>query len=226
LLFDPLFSTEGLLRLPAGYISALADMVHAAGGLVIADEVQSGFGRSGTHFWGFELVHTSPDIVTLGKPMGNGHPLGAAVTTAALNDEFGSANLYFNTFAGNPVSSAAGMAVLTEMTDRQLQRNARQMGTRAREILLDIANGSPYIRCVKGTGLFFGLEFSDGDGKPLTAQAKWVVEQMRRNGVLISTIGQNGNVLKIRPPMVFDDENLNTLTDRLGRAVQELAHAH
>ena len=226
LLFDPLFSTEGLPRLPTGYVGALADMVRAAGGLVIGDEVQSGFGRSGSHFWGHELVDVSPDIVTLGKPIGNGHPLGATVTTTELIEEFGSANLYFNTFAGNPVSSAAGMAVISEMRDRELQQNARHVGTRAREILSDIANGSPHIRCVKGTGLFFGLEFGDPDGKPLPERAKWVVEDMRRKGVLISTIGRYSNVLKIRPPMVFDTLNLDTLTDRLGTSIQELSATH
>ena len=223
LLFDPLFSTEGLLRVPTGYVSALADKVRAAGGLVIADEVQSGFGRSGTHMWGHQLVDVAPDIVTLGKPMGNGHPLGATVTTAGLSDEFGSANLYFNTFAGNPVSSAAGTAVLKEMSDRDLQRNAYHVGARAREILLDIANGSPHIKCVRGTGLFFGLEFSDADGEPRPEQAKWVVEDMRRKGVLISTIGRHGNVLKIRPPLVFDKQNLDILTDRIAASIQELA---
>ena len=224
LLFDPMFSTEGLLRIPTGYVAALADMVRTAGGLVIADEVQSGFGRSGSHFWGHQLVDISPDIVTLGKPMGNGHPLGAAVTTTDLLHEFGSANLYFNTFAGNPVSAAAGSAVLTEMADRQLQRSALEVGARAREVLSVIAHDSPQIKCVKGTGLFFGLEFSDTEGTPLREHAKWVVEDMRRKGVLISTIGPHANVLKIRPPLVFDSQNLGTLIDRLTASVEELAN--
>ena len=225
LLFDPLFSTEGLLRPPPGYVEAVVDLVHAAGGLVIADEVQSGLGRPGSCFWGHELYDIAPDLVTMGKPLGNGHPLGGVVTTTDLLDEFGSANLYFNTFAGNPVSAAAGKAVLHEMADRELQRNALLVGCHARELLEKLVEQRPHIKAVRGTGLFFGLEFVDLHGGPGSAQAKRVVEDMRRRGVLISRIGPHGNVLKIRPPMVFETAHVDLLVERLEASLDDLEAA-
>ncbi|MFC4463770.1 phenylacetaldehyde dehydrogenase StyD [Streptomyces xiangluensis] len=229
-LFDPLFSTEGLLRTPPGYVEAVATMIRAAGGLVIADEVQSGLGRSGSRFWGHELYDIAPDLVTLGKPLGNGHPVGGVVTTTELLEEFGTDNLYFNTFAGNPVSAAAGLAVLREMADRELQRNAWDVGARARELLEKLVEHRPHVKALRGKGLFFGLEFVDGNGQPGTAQAKWVVENMRRRGVLISRIGPHDNVLKIRPPMIFEPEHVDLLVERLTTSLDDLetteAHEH
>lgn len=225
LLFDPLFSTEGLPRVPAGYVEGLAKIVRAAGGLVIADEVQSGFGRCGDHFWGHEIYDIDPELVTLGKPMGNGHPVGGVVTTTALLDEFGSSNNYFNTFAGNPVSAAAGMAVLREISDRALQTSAHAVGLRARQLLAEIANGRPDVATVRGSGLFFGLEF-DGDDRRAAERAKWVVEDMRRRGVLISKIGPRDNVLKIRPPMVFESQDLELLMSRLAVSLDASADLH
>lgn len=229
-LFDPLFSTEGLLRTPPGYVEAVATMVRAAGGLVIADEVQSGLGRSGSRFWGHELYDITPDLVTLGKPLGNGHPVGGVVTTTELLEEFGTGNLYFNTFAGNPVSAAAGLAVLREMADRELQRNALDVGARARELLEKLAEHRPQVKAVRGKGLFFGLELVDDNGQPGTAQAKRVVENMRRRGVLISKIGPHDNVLKIRPPMIFEPHHVDLLVERLTASLDDLetteAHEH
>lgn len=222
LLFDPLFSTEGLLRPPAGYVAALTDLVRSAGGLIIADEVQSGLGRAGSHFWGHELYGIAPDLVTMGKPLGNGHPVGGVVTTADLLNEFGAANLYFNTFAGNPVSAAAGLAVLRETIDRDLQRGAQDLGRYARDLLEKLAARHPLVRTVRGTGLFFGLEFADADGLPFATQTKQIVEAMRRKGVLISKIGPHENVLKIRPPLVFEREHVDLLVDRLAASLDEL----
>jgi len=222
LLFDPLFSTEGLLQPPAGYVEGLVALVHRAGGLVIADEVQSGLGRSGSQFWGHELHGIRPDLVTMGKPLGNGHPLGGVVTTTKLLEEFGSANLYFNTFAGNPVSAAAGMAVLRETADRELQSNAAELGRHARELLDKLAAERPSVRAVRGSGLFFGLEFVDDEARAGGARAKWVVEDMLRRGVLISKIGPRDHVLKIRPPMVFEHEHMDLLVDRLTVSLDEL----
>ena len=221
LLFDPLFSTEGLLRPPTGYVEAVAGMVRAAGGLIIADEVQSGLGRAGSYFWGHELYGVAPELVTLGKPLGNGHPLGGVVTTTELLDEFGEANLYFNTFAGNPVSAAAGMAVLGEMADRELRNNALDVGGHARGLLGKLAAEHPRVKAVRGVGLFFGLEFIDETGGPGTALARWVVEDMRHKGVLISRVGPHGNVLKIRPPMIFEHKHVDLLVDRLAASLRE-----
>jgi 4-aminobutyrate aminotransferase-like enzyme len=221
MLFDPLFSNEGLPRPPARYVGAVAEVVRGAGGLVIADEVQSGLGRSGSHMWGYERHGVAAELVTLGKPLGNGHPLGAVVTTSELLDEFGAANLYFNTFAGNPVSAAAGLAVLREMVDRDLRANALDVGGYARERLGNIAAEHPRVRVVRGTGLFLGLEFLDETGGPGTGLAKLIVEDMRRRQVLISKIGRHGNVLKIRPPMVFGREHVDLLADRLAASLRE-----
>jgi 4-aminobutyrate aminotransferase-like enzyme len=226
LLFDPLFSTEGLPGVPDGYVGALAAIVRRAGGLLIADEVQSGFGRSGSHFWGHQRYDIEPELVTLGKPMGNGHPLGGVVTTAELLDEFGSANNYFNTFAGNPVSAAAGMAVLRELEERGLQVSAHGMGVRAHELLAEAAGGWSGVKTIRGNGLFFGLEFVDQDGRPDGATAKWVVEDMRRRGVLISRIGRHGNMLKIRPPMVFENDHLDLLVHRLDASLDACEAVH
>lgn len=222
LLFDPLFSTEGLASVPRGYVEGLVDLVHAAGGLVIADEVQSGFGRSGVKMWGHQLFDIRPDLVVLGKPMGNGHPVGATITTSALLDEFGSRNTYFNTFAGNPVSSAVGMAVLTQMRERNLQANAERLGDEARGLLMQAVSGHATVKAVKGTGLFFGLELIDPWGRPDGQATQWLVEDMRERGVLISRIGPDGNVLKIRPPMVFGGDHLELLVERLSDSLTAL----
>jgi acyl-CoA reductase-like NAD-dependent aldehyde dehydrogenase len=196
--------------------------VRAAGGLIIADEVQSGFGRTGLQMWGHEMFDIAPDLVVLGKPMGNGHPIGATITTTGLLEGFGSRNTYFNTFAGNPVSAAVGRAVLTEMGTRELRQNAARLGERAREELEKISAGRAYIKSVKGTGLFFGLEIVDEAGDPDADRTKWLVEDMRRRGVLISKIGVADNVLKIRPPLVFEDDHLDLLTERLADSLDDL----
>jgi len=218
-LFDPLFSTEGLNRVPTGYVSGLAQRVRAAGGLVIGDEVQSGFGRSGEAMWGFQLHGICPDLVSLGKPMGNGHPLGAVVTTTALLEEFGAHNMYFNTFAGNPVSAAIGMAVLQVMEEAALVENSKVLGARAKRALALVASDSRIAGAVKGTGLFFGVEVVDPSGRPWADGAKSVIEHMKAHGVLVSRIGPNDNVLKMRPPMVINAEQLDMLVEAFRNAL-------
>jgi len=223
-LFDLIFSTEGLLNVPSGYVEGLAQRVQAAGGLFIADEVQSGFGRLGSRMWGHQLYAITPDLVTLGKPMGNGHPVGAVVTTEALLDEFGGRNMYFNTFAGSPASSAAGLAVLGEMRDRALMDNALATGKFIADAMQQIAKGSPLIGAVRGQGLFFGYDIvSPGNPQePDAAATKALIELMKDKGVLISRIGRDDNVLKMRPPMVIEHEQAQLLVDRLAEAVAEV----
>lgn len=223
LLFDPSFSTEGLNELPDGYLAALVERVRRAGGLVIADEVQSGFGRLGDALWGHEVVGIHPDLVTLGKPMGNGHPLAGVVTGEAVLDEFGTGNLYFNTFAGNPVSSAVGLAVLDELEERSLVERARELGLAARARLEDLAASQPRIRAVKGRGLFFGLELVDAADAPDADFAQRVVEEMYRRRVLISRVGRDDNVLKIRPPLVITGDELNLVLETLEASVRAAA---
>ena len=222
-LFDPLFSTEGLVKVPAGYIDGLVQRVRAAGGLYIADEVQSGFGRVGRRMWGHELFDTVPDIVTMGKPMGNGHPLGATVMNSELLEAFGAENMFFNTFAGNPVSSAAGHAVLKVMEDEQLMPRAAANGALLKRELSEAVAGNARIDEVRGDGLFAGMRFTDpetGEADPVTA--KRVVEAMYRDGVLISRIGRHDEVLKIRPPLAFQASDAEILVTKLGRIIAAL----
>ena len=220
-LFDSLFSSEGMPRLPEGLISGMIDRIHAAGGLVIADEVQSGFGRTGTHMWGYQRVGMVADLVTLGKPMGNGHPMAAVVTSEALLEEFGSANMFFNTFAGNPVSAAVGEAVLREMADRDLMEQARVIGASASTAFNEFAARYDFIRSAKGVGTFLGLDFGV-DGAPAPALAKRVVESMKARKVLISRVGPHDNVLKVRPPLTFSSKELPILLDALQASLDEI----
>lgn len=220
-LFDSLFSTEGMPRLPESFIAGLVDRIHAAGGLVIADEVQSGFGRTATRMWGQQYVGMDADLVTLGKPMGNGHPMGAVVTSKALLEEFGSANMFFNTFAGNPVSAAVGEAVLLEMEEKQLMEQARLVGADALAGLQCFADRYDFIRSAKGAGMFLGLDFAI-DGEPAPNLAKQVVEAMKARRVLISRIGRDESVLKVRPPLAFGSEELPILLDALETSLDEV----
>lgn len=221
-LFDPLFSTEGMARVPEGYVAGLVDRVRRAGGLVIADEVQSGFGRTGSHMWGHAWAGMDPDLVTLGKPMGNGHPMSAVVTSERVLDEFGSRNEFFNTFAGNPVSAAVGQAVLDEMAAEQLMPRAERLGAEARSAFESLATRHDFVRSAKGVGMFLGLDFALNDA-PAPELAKQVVEGVKRRGVLISRIGRNESVLKVRPPLAFGHAELPVLLHALGEALDEAA---
>lgn len=220
-LLDPLFSTEGMPRVPAGLTAGIAARIRAAGGLVIADEVQSGFGRTGSHMWGYQYAGLDPDLVTMGKPMGNGHPMSAVVTSEAILEEFGSHNEFFNTFAGNPVSAAVGEAVLLEMAEEELMQRATTTGAAALAHFQEIAERFDFVRAAKGSGLFLGLDFAV-DGVPAPGLAKQVVEAMKARHVLISRIGRNESVLKVRPPLAFGSEELPILLDALDSSLSEV----
>lgn len=221
-LFDPLFSTEGMPRVPEGLAQGIVDRVRAAGGMVIADEVQSGFGRTGSHMWGHQYARLDPDLVTMGKPMGNGHPMSAVVTSEAVLDAFGSTNEFFNTFAGNPVSAAVGEAVLVEMEEKHLMAQAATLGAEALARLRQFADRYEFIRSAKGTGMFLGLDFAV-DGDPAPALAKRVVEAMKARRVLISRIGRDDSVLKVRPPLAFGPDELPILLDALEASLSEVS---
>lgn len=225
ILFDSLFSTEGLNRIPDGYVRQVAALVGAAGGLVIADEVQSGFGRTARSFWGHQNHGIVPDLVTMGKPMGNGHPVGGVALSAALMDEFGPRNMYFNTFGGNPVSAAAGHAVLDVLADEELIQRAQVNGAKIRAALHELGREHPWIGVPKGDGLFFGVEVFDrpvldDEASPDPRRAKAVVEAMRERQVLISRIGRSDAVLKMRPPLAIDAAQLDVLLDRFSDALK------
>lgn len=201
----PYFANEGFPDLPQGWTLPAIKAVRAAGGIVIADEVQPGFGRIGTHFWGHQRAGFTPEIVTMGKPMGNGHPVAGVVTERRIMEAFRNTFRYFNTFGGNPVSMAAAQAVLDVIRHEGLQENAREVGEYARDGLRDLADRHACIGDVRGAGLFFGAELVlDRGGKtPATEFTKAVANAVRHKGVLLNFLGIHYNVLKIRPPMVF-----------------------
>jgi 4-aminobutyrate aminotransferase-like enzyme len=224
LLFCTAFSSEGLPTVPAGFMAKALAHVHAAGGLFIADEVQAGFGRFGSHMWGHQRLGVIPDIVTLGKPMGNGHPLAGVIARPDLVNAFAGRNMYFNTFGGNPVSAAVGTAVLDVLQDEQLLQNAVAVGNYTLQRLSGLANRHALIGDVRGAGLFFAVELvGDAQAKaPATAQTKRLVNLMRERGVLISRIGLHDNILKIRPPMPFSTQHADLLVDTLDQVLVSL----
>jgi 4-aminobutyrate aminotransferase-like enzyme len=224
LIFCSAFSTEGLPTVPAGFMTKALKHVHAAGGYFIADEVQAGFGRFGSHLWGHQKLGVVPDIVTMGKPMGNGHPLAGVVARRDLADAFTARNMYFNTFGGNAVSAAVGTAVLDVIEDEHLVENARTVGDYTLAKLAKLADRHELIGDVRGAGLFFAVELvSDRKTKtPATAQTKRLVNLMRERGVLISRIGMHDNILKIRPPMQFSKQHADLLVDTLDLVMASL----
>ena len=221
-IIDTIISSGGVVTPPAGYLRNAAEIVRAAGGLFIADEVQPGFARTGENFWGFEADDFVPDIVTLGKPMGNGHPIAATIARSDLVDEFSTHSRYFNTFGGNPVSCAAGLAVLDVIEQEDLQNNALTVGRYLTDGLTHLAQKHNTIGDIRGSGFFKAVELvSDREARtPAKDVAETVVNALRSRGILIGSIGPHDNILKLRPPMVFGREHadffLGVLDDVLG----------
>ena len=224
ILICPDFANEGLLDAPPGFVEAAVEKVRAAGGLYIADEVQGGFGRTGHHWWSHEWYGPVPDIVTMGKPMGNGHPLAGVVARRDIIDPFGEWAMYFNTFAGNPVSCAVGMAVLDVLEQEDLLSNAVETGAYVAEGLKVLQDKYEIIGDVRHKGMFFAAELvADRDSKaPATDQTRALVNAMARKGVLISRIGVHDNVLKMRPPMPFNRKHADLLLSTLDDCLAEL----
>jgi 4-aminobutyrate aminotransferase-like enzyme len=219
---ESLLGCGGQIVLPDGYLKEVYHSVRNAGGVCIADEVQVGFGRVGTHFWGFETQGVVPDIVTMGKPIGNGHPLAAVVTTPEIADAFNNGMEYFNTFGGNPVSCAIGMAVLDVIADEQLQANALRVGNHLMNGLRGLMQKHALIGDVRGLGLFVGIELVlGGTLEPAPAQATYIANRMSERGILLSTDGPFHNVLKIKPPMVFTEANADFLVATLDEILAE-----
>jgi 4-aminobutyrate aminotransferase-like enzyme len=220
---DNIFSTNGILTPPPEYLQGVYRRVRAAGGLIVADEVQSGLCRLGDHMWGFEDSGVIPDIVTMGKPIGDGHPLAAVVTTAAIAEEFARKFDYFNTFGGNPVSTAVGLAVLDVIEQENIQQNVHDVGEYLGKGLNALAGKYELIGDVRGKGLFHGVEIvRDRETlEPGEEEALGIREFLRENGILLSVTGQLNNVLKIRPPMVFSKSNADLLLEKLEQALAE-----
>jgi 4-aminobutyrate aminotransferase-like enzyme len=218
LLVDTVFASDGVYADLPGLAEAVA-AVRKAGGVFIADEVQPGFGRLGSaeRLWGFERAGLVPDLVTLGKPMGNGYPIAAVVARPELTAAFAAQSRYFNTFGGNPVAIAAAQATLDVLRDEDLPGNAARVGTR----LADGIRSLPFVAEVRGAGLFLGVDLVGPDGTPDESFTLEVVEAMKQRRVLLATAGAGNTTLKIRPPLPFDDADADRLLEALGAVLRE-----
>jgi len=220
---EPLLGCGGQIVPPPGYMAAAFQHVRNAGGVCVADEVQVGFGRVGTHFWAFESQGVVPDIVTLGKPMANGHPVGAVVTTPDIAASFDTGMEYFNTFGGNPVSCAIGLAVMDVIQEEGLQENARVVGGYLLHQLRRLAELHPVVGDVRGLGLYLGVEMVEDRAtrEPSSERAARTKERLRDHRILLSTDGPSDNVLKIKPPLVFTRNDADRLISVLDRVFRE-----
>ena len=222
-LAETLPSVGGQIVFPAGYLAEAYRHVREAGGVCIADEVQVGFGRLGTHFWGFETQGVVPDIVVLGKPIGNAFPLGAVVTTPQIAASFDNGMEFFSTFGGNPVACAAGLAVLDVLRDEDRQRHALVVGSHLLSGLKAQMDRHPLVGDVRGSGFFLGVELVRDRAtlEPATEEASYVVNRLRERAILTGTDGPYDNVLKLRPPLVFSEQDADFFLATLGEILQE-----
>ena len=220
---ETLPSVGGQIVFPPGYLADAYARVRDAGGVCIADEVQVGFGRLGTHFWGFEIQNVIPDIVVLGKPIGNGFPLAALITTPEIAASFDNGMEFFSTFGGNPVACAAGLAVLDVLEEEQLQERALRVGSYLKNSLQALQQQFPLIGDVRGSGLFLGLDLVlDRDTRaPAPLQAAYVVNRLRECGILTGTDGPHHNVIKLRPPLIISETDADLLTTTLQSILAE-----
>lgn len=220
---ETLPSVAGQIVFPPNYLAEVYKCVRAEGGVCIADEVQVGFGRLGTHFWGFETQGVIPDIVVLGKPIGNAFPLAAVVTTPEIAASFDNGMEFFSTFGGNPVACAAGLAVLDVLRDENLQQNALEVGSQWLQDLHSLQSSFPLIGDVRGSGLFLGIDLvkDPATHAPASQQASYVVERLRDNGILAGTDGPHHNVIKLRPPLIFSTEDACLFTTTLAEILRE-----
>jgi 4-aminobutyrate aminotransferase-like enzyme/Ser/Thr protein kinase RdoA (MazF antagonist) len=221
---DAAFTSDGVFVSPPAYLQDAVARWRAAGGLYVADEVQTGFGRPGSHLWGFEVHGVVPDVVTLGKPMGNGHPVAAVITRADIVDRFAESTEWFSTFGGNPVACEAALAVLDVLEEEELLAHTVDVGGRLHDGLTSLMDRHEAIGDVRSLGLLAAVELvADRDRRePMADAADRVLNGMREAGVLIGTTGRDGNVLKIRPPLVIAADEVSLLVERLDAVLQKL----
>ena len=216
---EALYTSDGILDPGPAYHRDLSAAAHAAGALVVADEVQAGFGRAGDHLWSFTAAGVEPDVVTLGKPMGNGYPIAAVVTRSDYVDALGDQAEFFSTFAGSPVAAVAALAVLDVIEDNDLVAHAHEMGELLRHRLREATAGSPAVREVRGRGLLVGVDL---EGTP-PSEVVAVLDRAREDGVLIGTTGPRSDVLKIRPPLVVTAAQVEQIARIVGSAIDRIA---
>jgi 4-aminobutyrate aminotransferase-like enzyme len=223
LITDSAYSSDGIFTDPVGYMTGVVDEVHAAGGVYIADEVQSGFARLGESMWGFSRHDVLPDIVTMGKPMGNGLPISGVVFRPEVSEEFGRSVRYFNTFAGSSIPIAAGAAVLDVFEEENVQQRVVENGAALRAGVEELTRESPYVAGVRGQGLYVGVEIvEDRDTlAPDRARAEDFINDMRDRRVLISGSGPAANVLKIRPPLAFSSDDVTRFLETFAEVAKE-----
>ncbi len=216
-------SVGGQIELPRGYLKHVYQYIRSSGGVCIADEVQTGFGRLGKHFWGFEQQDVIPDIVVLGKPIGNGYPMGAVVTTPEIADAFNNGMEYFSTFGGNSVACAVGNAVLDVLEQEGLQHHALEVGNYLLDNLRPLVNQHPLIGDVRGSGLFMGIELVRDKTalEPADSEASYVVNRMRERGILLGTDGPHHNVVKMRGPLPFSKDDADFFLETLNKILRE-----
>ena len=224
LIADSILSSDGVYPGQPGFLNEAAALIRTAGGLYIADEVQPGFGRTGQTMWGFQRHGIIPDLVVMGKPMGNGYPVGGVAVRPAHLAAFGAGSGYFNTFGGSPVAAAAGLAVLDILQSERLQDNARETGAYLLAGLKDASSSHDRVGDVRGAGLYVGFEFvrSRASREPDQAAATFAVNGLRDRGVLVGTAGLNGNILKIRPPLCFQREHADQLIEAMKAVLAEM----
>lgn len=224
-MLDLSFDSNGILIPPEGYVEQVAHKVRDAGGLLIIDEVQAGYCRMGGHWWGFERYDFEPDIVTLGKPMGAGHPVAAVVTSREIASKFADIDSYFNTFGGNPVSAAVAGAVIDEIENNDLLKNATDVGNHLQQGLRKIEAEFDFVGNIQGSGLFWGLDLvNNPDTKePMNRQQLRHISTLIKNeGVLMGSTGRYGNCLKIRPPLVFSKENADQALSAINTVFEKI----
>jgi 4-aminobutyrate aminotransferase-like enzyme len=220
---ESLPSVGGQIVFPDGYLSDVYRYVRETGGVCIADEVQTGFGRVGSHMWGFEMQNATPDIIVLGKPIGNGHPLAAVITRREIAAAFNNGMEYFTTFGGNPVSCAVGLAVMDVLQQEGLQAHAARVGTMLLDGLKSFVGKYEMVADARGAGLFLGVELVRDPVtlEPAAEEAAFVANRMREHGILLGTDGPYHNVVKIRPPMPFDERDAKFLLETFEKILKE-----
>jgi 4-aminobutyrate aminotransferase-like enzyme len=218
---EPIVGCGGQVPLAKGYLKAVYPKIREQGGLCISDEVQVGFGRLGDVFWGYELYGVIPDIVVIGKPMGNGHPMGAVITTDEVMRSFEKGPEFFSSFGGNPVSCAVGISVLQVIEEEGLMKHAKKTGNYLMDQLRDLQKTHSVIGDVRGHGLFLGMELIGLEGQPLTELASLLKNKLREHLILVSTDGPHENVIKIKPPLSFNQRNCDELVSRIDSILSE-----